>query len=142
MIFNELLFKFEVGIFDYIGIIVLVKVLDYVFVIGMENIVVYEYELILYVMQCLKEINGMCIFGEVEYKSSVIFFLVGNIYYLDMGMLFDCLGIVVCIGYYCVQFLMICMGIEGIVCVFFGLYNIKEEIDMLVVGIECVSRMF
>ena len=140
--FNELPFKFEAGTPDYIGTTALAKALDYVSAIGMENIAAHEHELTLYAMQRLKEINGMRIFGEAEHKSSVISFLVGNIHHLDMGTLLDRLGIAVRTGHHCAQPLMIRMGIEGTVRASFGLYNTKEEIDMLAAGIELVSRMF
>ena len=140
--FNELPFKFEAGTPDYIGTTALAKALDYVSAIGMENIAAHEHELTLYAMQRLKEINGMRIFGEAEHKSSVISFLVGNIHHLDMGTLLDRLGIAVRSGHHCAQPLMIRMGIEGTVRASFGLYNTKEEIDMLAAGIERVSRMF
>ena len=140
--FNELPFKFEAGTPDYIGTTALAKALDYVSAIGMENIAAHEHELTLYAMQRLKEINGMRIFGEAEHKSSLISFLVGNIHHLDMGTLLDRLGIAVRTGHHCAQPLMIRMGIEGTVRASFGLYNTKEEIDMLAAGIERVSRMF
>ena len=140
--FNELPFKSEAGTPDYIGTTALAKALDYVSAIGMENIAAHEHELTLYAMQRLKEINGMRIFGEAEHKSSVISFLVGNIHHLDMGTLLDRLGIAVRTGHHCAQPLMIRMGIEGTVRASFGLYNTKEEIDMLAAGIERVSRMF
>ena len=140
--FNELPFKFEAGTPDYIGTTALAKALDYVSAIGMENIAAHEHELTQYAMQRLKEINGMRIFGEAEHKSSVISFLVGNIHHLDMGTLLDRLGIAVRTGHHCAQPLMIRMGIEGTVRASFGLYNTKEEIDMLAAGIERVSRMF
>ena len=140
--FNELPFKFEAGTPDYIGTTALAKALDYVSAIGMENIAAHEHELTLYAMQRLKEINGMRIFGEAEHKSSVISFLVGNIHHLDMGTLLDRLGIAVRTGHHCAQPLMIRMGIEGTVRASFGLYNTKEEIDVLAAGIERVSRMF
>ena len=140
--FNELPFKFEAGTPDYIGTTALAKALDYVSAIGMQNNAAHEHELTLYAMQRLKEINGMRIFGEAEHKSSVISFLVGNIHHLDMGTLLDRLGIAVRTGHHCAQPLMIRMGIEGTVRASFGLYNTKEEIDMLAAGIERVSRMF
>ena len=140
--FNELPFKFEAGTPDYIGTTALAKALDYVSTLGMENIEAHEQELTLYAMQRLKQIEGMRIFGEAEHKSSVISFLVGNIHHLDMGTLLDRLGIAVRTGHHCAQPLMIRLGIEGTVRASFGLYNTKEEIDILAAGIERVSRMF
>ena len=140
--FNELPFKFEAGTPDYIGTTALAKALDYVSALGMENIEAHEQELTRYAMQRLKQIEGMRIFGEAEHKSSVISFLVGNIHHLDMGTLLDRLGIAVRTGHHCAQPLMIRLGIEGTVRASFGLYNTKEEIDILVAGIERVRRMF
>ena len=140
--FNELPFKFEAGTPDYIGTTALAKALDYVSAIGMEQIEAHEQELTKYAMQRLKQIEGMRIFGEAEHKSSVISFLVGNIHHLDMGTLLDRLGIAVRTGHHCAQPLMIRLGIEGTVRASFGLYNTKEEIDILAAGIERVSRMF
>ena len=140
--FNELPFKFEAGTPDYIGTTALAKALDYVSALGMENIEAHEQELTKYAMQRLKQIEDMRIFGEAEHKSSVISFLVGNIHHLDMGTLLDRLGIAVRTGHHCAQPLMIRFGIEGTVRASFGLYNTKEEIDILAAGIERVSRMF
>ena len=140
--FNELPFKFEAGTPDYIGTTALAKALDYVSALGMENIEAHEQMLTHYAMQRLKQIEGMRIFGEADHKSSVISFLVGNIHHLDMGTLLDRLGIAVRTGHHCAQPLMIRLGIEGTVRASFGLYNTKEEIDVLAAGIERVSRMF
>ena len=140
--FNELPFKFEAGTPDYIGTTALAKALDYVTAIGMDQIAAHEHELTQYAMQRLKQIEGMRIFGEAEHKSSVISFLVGNIHHLDMGTLLDRLGIAVRTGHHCAQPLMQRLGIEGTVRASFGLYNTKEEIDILAAGIERVSRMF
>ena len=140
--FNELPFKFEAGTPDYIGTTGLAKALDYVSAIGMEKIAAHEHELTTYAMTRLKEIPGMRIFGEAEEKGSVISFLVDDIHHFDMGTLLDRLGIAVRTGHHCAQPLMQRLGIEGTVRASFGLYNTKEEINVLVAGIERVSRMF
>lgn len=140
--FNELPFKFEAGTPDYIDTTGLAKALDYVSAIGMDRIAAYEHQLTQYAMQRLKEIPGMRIFGEAADKGSVISFLVGNIHHFDMGTLLDRLGIAVRTGHHCAQPLMQRLGIEGTVRASFGLYNTREEIDVLVAGIERVSRMF
>lgn len=140
--FNELPFKFEAGTPDYIGSTALAKALDYVSAIGMEQIESYEHGLTQYAMQRLKEVRGMRIFGEAAQKSSVISFLVGNIHHFDMGTLLDRLGIAVRTGHHCAEPLMHRLGIEGTVRASFALYNTKEEIDVLVAGIERVAKMF
>lgn len=140
--FNELPFKFEAGTPDYVGSTAMAKALDYVSVIGMDNIAAHEHELTMYAMQRMKEIPGMRIFGEAENKGGVISFLVGDIHHFDMGTLLDRLGIAVRTGHHCAEPLMRRLGIEGTVRASFGMYNTKEEVDALVAGIERVSKMF
>ena len=134
--------KFEAGTPDYIGTHALAVALDYVSALGMDNIAAYEHELTQYATRRLMEIPGMRIFGQSEHKGSVISFLVGNIHHFDMGTLLDRLGIAVRTGHHCAQPLMTRLGIEGTVRASFGLYNTKEEVDVLVAGIERVRKMF
>lgn len=141
-VFNELPFKFEAGTPDYIGTTALAVALDYVNKIGMDKISAHEHELTQYAMQQLRQIEGMCLFGEADNKSSVVSFLVGNIHHFDMGTLLDRLGIAVRTGHHCAQPLMQRLGIEGTVRASFALYNTKEEIDALAAGIERVRKMF
>lgn len=140
--FNELPFKFEAGTPDFVGTTGLARALDYVSAIGMDQIAAYEHELTTYATERLKEIPNMRIFGQAAEKGSVISFLVGDIHHFDLGTLLDRLGIAVRTGHHCAQPLMQRLGIEGTVRASFGLYNTKEEIDVLAAGIERVSRMF
>jgi len=140
--FNELPFKFEAGTPDYIGTTGLAKALDYVSALGLDEIAAYEHELTEYATHRLSEIPGMRIFGEAPDKGSVISFLVGNIHHFDMGTLLDRLGIAVRTGHHCAQPLMQRLGVEGTVRASFSFYNTKEEVDILVAGIEQVSKMF
>ena len=140
--FNELPFKFEAGTPDYVATTALARALDYVTTLGMDNIAAHEHDLTQYAMQRLREIPDMRLIGEAAEKSSVVSFLVGNIHHFDMGTLLDRLGIAVRTGHHCAQPLMQRLGIEGTVRASFGLYNTREEVDILVAGVERVSRMF
>lgn len=140
--FNELPYKFEAGTPDYVGTNSLAKALNYVSAIGMDNIFAYEHELTRYATEQLSNIEGMRIFGQSDNKDAVISFLVRDIHHLDMGTLLDRLGIAVRTGHHCAQPLMTHYGIEGTVRASFGIYNTKEEIDVLVAGIKRVSGMF
>lgn len=59
-----------------------------------------------------------------------------------MGTLLDRLGIAVRTGHHCAEPLMHRLGIEGTVRASFALYNTFEEVDLLVEGINRVSKMF
>ena len=140
--FNELPYKFEAGTPDYVATHALAKALDYVSEIGMDNIQRHEQELTRYATEHMAEIPGMRFIGTAPGKDAVISFLVGDIHHLDMGTLLDRLGIAVRTGHHCAEPLMRRMGIEGTVRASFGLYNTKEEVDILVAGIDRVRKMF
>lgn len=140
--FNELPFKFEAGTPDYIGTTALAKALDYMAAIRMDNIAAHEHELTTYATQQLKTIEGLRIFGESSRKAGVISFLVGDIHHFDMGTLLDRLGIAVRTGHHCAQPLMQRLGVEGTVRASFAMYNTKEEIDLLIGGINRIRTMF
>ena len=140
--FNELPYKFEAGTPDYVATHALAKALDYVSEIGMDNIQRHEQELTRYATERMAEIPGMRFIGTAPGKDAVISFLVGDIHHLDMGTLLDRLGIAVRTGHHCAEPLMHRMGIEGTVRASFGLYNTKEEVDILVADIDRVRKMF
>ena len=140
--FNQLPYKFEAGTPNYVGATGLAAALEYVNEIGMETIAAYEANLTQYALAQMSQIPDMRFFGPMGNRGSVISFLVGNIHHLDMGTLLDRLGIAVRTGHHCAEPLMHRLGIEGTLRASFGLYNTKEEIDILVAGIKRVANMF
>lgn len=134
--------KFEAGTPDYIATHGLAVALDYLSHLGMENIAQHEQELTAYATHQLQQIDQLGIYGTSSAKDAVISFHVGNIHPMDIGTLLDRLGIAVRTGHHCAQPLMERLGILGTVRASFGLYTTKEEIDVLVAGIERVSKMF
>lgn len=142
--FERLPFKFEAGTPDYVATHGLATALNYVTALGMDNIARHEQELTRYAMERMSQIEGMRIFGpqDAAVKDAVISFQVGNIHHLDMGTLLDRLGIAIRTGHHCAQPLMDRLGIAGTARASFALYNTREEVDILVAGIERVARMF
>lgn len=134
--------KFEAGTPDYIATHGLAVALDYLSHLGMENIAQHEQKLTAYATHQLQQIDQLGIYGTSSAKDAVISFHVGDIHPMDIGTLLDRLGIAVRTGHHCAQPLMERLGILGTVRASFGLYTTKEEIDVLVAGIERVSKMF
>lgn len=140
--FNELPFKFEAGTPDYIGSTALSAALDYVKGVGIANIAQHEHELLEYARTRMAEIEGMRFIGNAPQRSGLVSFLVGDIHPYDMGSILDKLGIAVRTGHHCAEPVMQAFGIEGTVRASFAMYNTKEEIDILVAGIERARKMF
>jgi cysteine desulfurase/selenocysteine lyase len=68
-------------------------------------------------------------------------FNLDNIHHYDAGLILDKMGIAVRTGHHCAQPLMSLLGVEGTVRASFALYNIKEDVDMLVEGIRKVEMI-
>ena len=143
-VFERLPFKFEAGTPDYVATHGLAKALGYVSMLGMDNIAKHEADLTRYAMERMSQIDGMKIFGpqDPDMKDAVISFQLRDIHHLDMGTLLDRLGIAIRTGHHCAQPLMDRLGVAGTARASFALYNTREEIDVLVAGIERVSGMF
>lgn len=140
--FNELPFKFEAGTPNYVGAIGLVAAINYIQDIGLENIAVYEQELLDYATKKLESIDGLRIIGTAQKKVSVISFVLNNIHHYDAGMVIDKMGIAVRTGHHCAEPLMDRFNIEGTIRASFSFYNTKEEIDKLYEALLTVKQMF
>ena len=135
--------KFEAGTPDYVATHGLAIALDYVSALGMDNIFAHEQALTHYALQKLREIEGIHIYGHAADRGdAVISFNVDNIHPMDIGTLLDQLGIAVRTGHHCAQPLIETLGTLGTVRASFGLYNTKEEIDILTNGLKRVVKMF
>lgn len=140
--FNELPFKFEAGTPNYIDVIAFGEAIKYIENLGIDNIKEYEKELLDYCVQELLKIDRLKIYGTPKDRGGVISFLVEGIHHYDMGMLLDKMGIAVRTGHHCAQPLMHELGIEGTVRASFAFYNTKDEVDMLIAGVNKVVSMF
>ena len=134
--------KFEAGTPDYVATHGLATAVDYLLDLGMDNIQKHEAILTKYAMEQLATIKDIRFIGTPRQKDAVVSFLVGDIHPFDLGTLLDRLGIALRTGHHCAQPLMQRLGIQGTVRASFGLYNTKEESDVLVKGIERVAAMF
>ncbi len=139
--YNKLPFKFEAGTANFVGAIGLAAALDYIESIGMENIVRQESELAEYAGSRFKDIGGIRVFGNIKEKISIMSFLIDKVHPYDAGMILDKMGIAVRTGTHCAQPIMTRFGIDGTIRASMCFYNTKEEVDMLIEGIEKVKTM-
>ena len=140
--FNELPFKFEAGTPNITSVISFGAAIEFINDIGIEKIGRWKQELLNYATLKLKEITGIKIYGESPEKSSVISFNIEGVHSYDLGMLMDKMGIAVRTGHHCADTVMQHYNIEGTVRISFGMYNSKEEIDIFMVALEKILKMF
>lgn len=139
--FNELPHKFEAGTPDIAGTVGLGAAVEYMQQLSHEAIARHEHDLLTYATELLTQIEGMRIYGTAKEKASVISFLIEGIHPYDLGTLLDKQGIAVRTGHHCTQPLMDWYGIPGTVRASFALYNTREDIDLLVNGVEKAALM-
>lgn len=139
--YNDLPFKFEAGTSNFVGGIGLGTAINYVKSIGLENITIYERQLLEYATDKLSDIEGLRIFGRAKNKISIISFLVGDIHPYDMGMILDKMGIAVRTGTHCTQPVMDKYKIEGTIRASMAFYNTFEEIDRLCEAVIKAKQM-
>ena len=139
--YADLPLKFEAGTPHIAGGIGLAAAIEYVNEIGLENIGGYEHELLEYATLKLLAIEGLRIIGTAKEKASVISFVIEGIHPLDIETLLDKQGIAVRTGHHCTQPLMEYFGLPGTIRASLVFHNTKEEIDVLVNGIQKAIKM-
>ena len=140
--FAELPFKFEAGTPDFVDIAAFSRTLDYLQMLGIENIAAHEQALLEAATAGLQQIPGLTIYGTAAHKHSVLSFLVDGASSYDIGILLDKLGVAVRTGHHCAQPLMRRLGIEGTVRASFAVYNTMQEVEQFVAATARVAKMF
>jgi cysteine desulfurase/selenocysteine lyase len=139
--YNDLPYKYEAGTPNIADAIAFKAALDFVNQVGKEKIRKHEEELLQYATNQLQQIPGLRIIGTAKEKVSVISFVIDGFHAQDIGILLDNRGIAVRTGHHCAQPLMNCFGIAGTIRASFAMYNTKEEIDELVIGLQKAIKM-
>lgn len=140
--YNELPHKFEAGTPDIAGAIGLGAAVEYVQNIGLENIAHYENQLLNYATNAVSDLQGLRIIGTAKEKISVLSFHLENVHPHDVGTFLDFEGIAIRTGHHCTQPLMRRFNIPATSRASFGLYNTKEEVDVLVRGLTKILEVF
>ena len=130
--YNTLPHKFEAGTGNIADAVGLGAAIDYLQKIGLERIELYEKEITRYAMGELARIRGLRLIGTPQDKTGVVSFLVDGVSSEDLARDLDRRGIATRVGHHCAQPLMRHYGIEGTIRASLGIYNTKEEIDVLI----------
>jgi cysteine desulfurase/selenocysteine lyase len=140
--YNVLPYKFEAGTPNIADVVGLGAAIDYLNAIGMDNIAAYEAELLDYATEKAKQIKGLRIIGEAEHKGAILAFVLDRIHPHDIGTMLDSLGIAVRAGHHCAMPVMDFFKVPATARASFAMYNTKEEIDVLMKGIESLIEVF
>lgn len=141
---NDLPWKFEAGTPNISGAIGLTKAIEYINNIGINKINEYCKTLTSYALEKLSEIEGLKIIGtkNLELRGPVISFTVEGLHPHDLCDILDRDNVAVRGGHHCAMPLMSVLGLSGTARISFYIYNIQEDVDVLVNGIKKAKEIF
>jgi cysteine desulfurase/selenocysteine lyase len=140
--FNVLPYKFEAGTPHIGGAVGLAAAIGYLDRLGMDAIAEHERDLLDYASAVIGEIPGVRIIGTAAQRAGVLSFVMDGVHPHDMGTILDQEGIAVRTGHHCCQPVMDRFGVPATARASFGVYNTREEIDVLARGLEQVKEVF
>jgi cysteine desulfurase/selenocysteine lyase len=134
--------KFEAGTPAIVQAIGFGAAVDYVTALGIENIAAHEHDVLNYATQQLASIEGLTIYGTAPTKAAVISFTLGDIHAHDVSTIIDRAGVAIRAGHHCAEPLMHRLGVAATARASFGVYNTREDADVLVRALETVQEIF
>ncbi|MCE1254035.1 MAG: cysteine desulfurase [Anaerolineae bacterium] len=140
---NELPHKFEAGTPAIAEAIGFGAAVDYLKNIGMENVEAHEREIATYALNMLSDFPGLQVIGpSADKRGGVTSFVMDNIHPHDVAQILDSEGIAVRAGHHCAMPLHEKYRLPATTRASFYVYNTKEEVDKLIIGLKKVRKIF
>ena len=140
--YNDLPHKFEAGTPNIAAAAGLASAAGYLRSLGLANIEAYEHELLQYAEEKLKAIDDLHIIGDPEHRAAVLSFTLGDAHPHDIAHELSMDNIAVRAGHHCAQPLMNRFKVPATTRASLGLYNTKEEIDILAEKLPAIREKF
>ncbi|MFD2045140.1 cysteine desulfurase [Ornithinibacillus salinisoli] len=138
---KELPWKFEGGTPIIAGAVGLGAAIDFLNEIGMDNILEHEQKLADYVMNRIRTIDGINVYGP-EHRAAVVTFNLDDVHPHDVATALDSFGVAVRAGHHCCQPLMKWLDVTATTRASFYMYNTEEDVDRLVDGLLKTKEFF
>tara|TARA_B110000014_G_C20078118_1_gene562995 strand:+ start:110 stop:1330 length:1221 start_codon:yes stop_codon:yes gene_type:complete len=134
--------KYEAGTMPTAEVIAFNESIKFMNSIGIENLMNHEKELTNYALEKLKKMNSVKIIGNPKNKAGVISFTIKGIHPHDIATILDEDGVAIRAGHHCCQILHEKLNLSATARVSLGIYNTKEDIDILCKAIENCRKVF
>ena len=134
--------KYEAGTMPTAEVVAFNESIKFMNTIGIENIIKHEKELTNYALEKLKKINSVNIIGNPKNKAGVISFTIKGIHPHDISTIVDEEGVAIRAGHHCCQILHQRLNLSATARASIGIYNTKEDIDVLCKAIENCRKVF
>jgi cysteine desulfurase/selenocysteine lyase len=140
--YNVLPYKFEAGTPHIAGGIGLGAAIDYLGSLDWQQVAAHEHNLLSYATAALADIDGLRIIGTAKDKVGVVSFVFDHVHAHDVGTILDQEGVAVRAGHHCAMPVMQRFGVPATTRASFALYNTRQEVDVLVKGIQRALKVF
>jgi cysteine desulfurase/selenocysteine lyase len=140
--YNVLPYKFEAGTPHIAGGIGLGAAIDYLGSLDWQQVAAHEHNLLNYATAALSDIDGLRIIGTAKDKVGVVSFVFDHVHAHDVGTILDQEGVAVRAGHHCAMPVMQRFGVPATTRASFALYNTRQEVDVLVKGIQRALKVF
>ena len=134
--------KYEAGTMPTAEVVAFNESIKFIQSIGIEKIVEHEKKLTDYALDKLKKINSVSIIGNPKNKAGVISFTIKGIHPHDISTIVDEEGVAIRAGHHCCQILHEKFNLAATARASIGIYNNKEDIDILCNSIEKCRKVF
>ena len=138
---NDVPFKFEAGTPNIAGAIGLGAAVSWIQDIGYDKISKHEQELLAYGREVLLAIDGVDLIGASKHNAGVIAFTLRGVHPHDVGTILDHAGVAIRTGNHCAEPLMKRFGLAATCRASLCIYNTREDLDCLGVGIKEAMRI-
>ncbi|NKB44765.1 MAG: SufS family cysteine desulfurase [Alphaproteobacteria bacterium] len=128
----ELPAKFEAGTPPIVPAVGLGAAIDYINEFDRAAIAAHEHDLLTYGTEQLQALNSIKLIGTAKNKAAAISFVLEGAHPHDLATILDRSGVCVRAGHHCAQPLMDSFGVTATVRASFGIYNTREEVDVLI----------
>ncbi len=133
--------RFEAGTPAIAEAIALGAAIDFVTGCGLANIAQYEQELYEYALHELQKIDGLKLYGQGFKRASILAFTIDGLNAADVAMILDKENICVRVGHHCAMPLLERLGVAATIRASIGMYNTRDDIDALILGLNKAKRM-
>ena len=134
--------KFEAGTMQTAEVVAFSESIKLIEKIGLNKISEIENDVLNYGMDKIRKNNSINLIGNPKNKASVISFTIKGIHPHDVATILDDDGVAIRAGHHCCQILHEKIGLPATARASIGLYNTKEDIDILINAIEKCKKVF
>ena len=140
--YGDLPNKYEAGTMQTAQVIAFDESIKFLKKIGIENISKHENEVLTYGEEVLRKNNSVKLIGNPKNKGGVLSFTIDGIHPHDIATILDEDGVAIRAGHHCCQILHDKLGLSATARASLGIYNSKEDFDILDKAINKTKKIF